>query len=612
MKLNLENYKEDTYYDNTLTKEEEEKILEYINNYKREEYDNILKKDKSVYVNLQLSSIRNNIINWYGIEPESNILEICANFGAITGAFCNKAKKVVSIESVKSHAEAIFKRYENISNLEIICANLKDIKLEEKFDYVTLIGVLEFAEDIVNNSNINKEDAVNIILEFAKNNLKENGKILIATDNKFGIKYFAGAKYSKKYNAFENIMGNISKDSPKTFSKIEIENILKNLNLNDYKFYYPLPDYKLINVIFSDEYIPNEHSSKIKYNVYYNDFEDIIINEHMALKEIIKNNQFSFFANSYFIEIGKNTKQEKFIGFNNMRKDKYRLITKIYDKEVEKVEENPKSKHQIEKITRNIYTLNKLGFNTIDKNENNKISSKFINGQTLDNIINTYMMENKTSIAIEQIKTWYNYISSKLLDDNYKEANNIFDEFNIEIEEKIKGQMNFIEHGFIDLVFENIFYVENNYIVYDQEWYERNVPVEFILYRAINNLYYHNPKIQQKVDINNMYEIMKIEKFVDVFKVLEQKWQEKLTNKNIVNFYSNTYESIKTLEELKYDNKTGKKEIEILKTEIKRLEEINSKKTEENEELNKKINIILNSKSWKYTKIFRNKKNKLI
>ena len=48
--------------------------------------------------------------------------------------------------------------------------------------------------------------------------------------------------------------------------------------------------------------------------------------------------------------------------------------------------------------------------------------------------------------------------------------------------------MQFVKNGYIDLSFENVFYADE-YIFYDQEWYLENLPLEFILYRAINNLY---------------------------------------------------------------------------------------------------------------------------
>ena len=60
-----------------------------------------------------------------------------------------KNEKVISIAFGQEEAETIAKKCENKENLEIIVGKLQDIKLEEKFDYITLIGVLEYAQHIL-------------------------------------------------------------------------------------------------------------------------------------------------------------------------------------------------------------------------------------------------------------------------------------------------------------------------------------------------------------------------------------------------------------------------------------------------------------------------------
>ena len=58
--------------------------------------------------------------------------------------------------------------------------------LDEKYDYVTLIGVFEYAKLYMG-----CEQPYKIFLDKINNHLKENGKILIAIENRLGLKYFA-------------------------------------------------------------------------------------------------------------------------------------------------------------------------------------------------------------------------------------------------------------------------------------------------------------------------------------------------------------------------------------------------------------------------------------
>lgn len=50
------------------------------------------------------------------------------------------------------------------------------------------------------------------------------------------------------------VFSNIENDSSELYARKEIIDLLENYNLSNYKFYYPLANYKNPNVIFSDNY----------------------------------------------------------------------------------------------------------------------------------------------------------------------------------------------------------------------------------------------------------------------------------------------------------------------------------------------------------------------
>ena len=83
------------------------------------------------------------------------------------------------------------------------------------------------------------------------------------------------------------------------------------------------------NSIYSFNNSRNENDS-IK-----NQIENISVDEIKMLRHFTKSGDFTKFTNSYLIEINPKS-TEKAIFYNNIRKDEYRLITKIYDKYVEK------------------------------------------------------------------------------------------------------------------------------------------------------------------------------------------------------------------------------------------------------------------------------------
>ncbi len=126
---------------------------------------------------------------------------------------------------------------------------------------------------------------------------------MIAIENRYGLKYFAGANEDHTCKSFDGITGYIGNNNVRTFGKVEIENLLLNVGLVDLSFYYPHPDYKLPFEIFSDDFLPNEHimlSQTPNFDQNRLDYFD----ESIAYQGIIKNKQYPFFANSFFIECG--------------------------------------------------------------------------------------------------------------------------------------------------------------------------------------------------------------------------------------------------------------------------------------------------------------------
>lgn len=321
MKINYNYYKgTDEYCDG----EVEKKIIEYIENSKDKDYEKVFENDIEWPVFYYLSKVRQNILNWYPFNPESNVLEIGGGMGALTEVLCDKVKRVVSVELSKQRASAIAKRNQDRENLEIIVGNLNDIKFEEKFDYITLIGVFEYAISFTEG-----EEPYLTFLNNIKKLLKPNGKILIAIENKFGLKYFLGAPEDHTNILFDSITGYKNTNNVRTFGKVELTKLLEKADLKNNNFYYPLPDYKLPNVIFSDLELPKVENINT-YLPYYYENTKILFDEIEAYKEIIKEDEskFPFFSNSFFVESSTEEIEQKVktVIFDSYNKNKYRNV----------------------------------------------------------------------------------------------------------------------------------------------------------------------------------------------------------------------------------------------------------------------------------------------
>lgn len=291
-KFNLDYYKgSDLYSDGDV----ENNILNIVKN--NNDFTDILHDTDDWAILYHLTPIRKNLLDWYDFDKSKTLLEIGGGCGAFSGMFAKKLEKVTVIELSKKRAEIIYNRHKNYNNLEIIAGNLNDVKFEEKFDYVTLIGVLEYAGKFTDGNTPFKT-----FLENAKSYLKPNGKLLIAIENKFGLKYWAGAREDHTGRFFDSIENYPNDKGIQTFGKDELDNLIKSVGFNQTRFYYPMPDYKLPKIIYSDDYLPKTDDLFDIFSPNFDQDRIVLFNEREAFKNIIKNNQFPFFANSFLVE----------------------------------------------------------------------------------------------------------------------------------------------------------------------------------------------------------------------------------------------------------------------------------------------------------------------
>ena len=294
MKVNYDFYTgTDEYCDGST----ENDVISYLKEYGEEGFDKIFEKDIRWPVYYHITPIRKNILKWYPFKENAEVLEVGAGMGAITNVLCERAAHVTAVDLSKQRTSAIIERCKDKENLELIVGNFNDIKFNKKFDYITLIGVLEYAPLYTNS-----KDPFRTFLDHVKTLLKDDGKLLIAIENQMGLKYFSGAPEDHTGRIFDGITGYENKNGIRTFGKKELKEILENSGFKYTKFYYPLPDYKLPTKIFSDDYMPNEETIEDYRPYVANDNLGVVFDEKKVYKELIKNDMFQDMANSFFIE----------------------------------------------------------------------------------------------------------------------------------------------------------------------------------------------------------------------------------------------------------------------------------------------------------------------
>ncbi|WP_024867288.1 class I SAM-dependent methyltransferase [Butyrivibrio sp. FCS014] len=319
--LNFKHYSGvDLYSDGAI----ENDLLEIVKKYKKEEYQKVIEERGSWPILYHLSDQRANIVEWIPMDKSAKVLEVGSGCGAITGMLSSKAREVVACDLSRRRSEINATRNSDCDNVTIHVGNFRDIEpdLPSDFDYIFLIGVFEYGQGYIGTDNPYEK-----FLMMLKKHLKKGGRIVIAIENRLGLKYFAGCAEDHLGTYFTGIEGYSADSVAKTFSRNGLINIFKRCGMNDYHFYYPYPDYKLMTMIHSDSYLPKHGELQDNVRNYDRD-RMVLFNEKHAYEELVRDGMYADFANSFEVILGPGF-DTIYSKYSNDRVDEFKIRTDI-------------------------------------------------------------------------------------------------------------------------------------------------------------------------------------------------------------------------------------------------------------------------------------------
>lgn len=247
----------------------------------------------------QLSPSRGNIVAPMGITKAMSVLELGAGMGAITSVVAGRCANVDAVDMSPVRCRANAYRNKRADNVRIYVGDILKYDTEERYDVVLLIGVLEYAAVYgdVSDPHIH-------LLRLCHRFLKPGGKLYIAIENRLGAKYLAGCVEDHLGKPFPGVEGYIAGEKVRTFTRTELLALVHAAGFADPFFYYPLPDYKLPNVIYSDAYLPTSEL-KIPYRSNYDADRLLCFEDVRLLQSVCGTDEFRMLANSFLLEVRK-------------------------------------------------------------------------------------------------------------------------------------------------------------------------------------------------------------------------------------------------------------------------------------------------------------------
>lgn len=509
--LNLSHYGgEDLYSDGRV----EDELLEIAKNYAQAEYQRLIEERASWPVLYHLSPLRENIVDWIPMKADAKVLEIGSGCGAVTGALSRKAGEVVCVDLSKKRSQINAYRHSECENVTIHVGNFRDIEpdLPADFDYIFLIGVFEYGQ-----SYMGKEKPFEEFLSIVLKHLKKGGRAVIAIENKYGLKYFAGCKEDHLGTWFSGIENYVDGGGVRTFSRKGLEKIFAACGVKKYQFYYPYPDYKFMTTLYSDSYLPGR--GELSNNMRYFDRDRMLLfDERAAFDGIVEDELFSVFANSYEVIIGDGF-EVKYTKYSNDRAPEYRIRTEI--------------------------RRDKQGSAEVRKYPLGKAAEEHIREMPVayQNLLNRYkggsLVINKCELCEKDGKLWdsFEFLEGRLLSELLDECleKDDLEGFHALFRQYVErtGYNQEFPVADFDLTFGNIVVREDVWSVIDYEWtFGKAVDVKELAFRAVY-CYLLEDKRRDKLDLSRILEDLGItDAEAEYYREQEKDFQGFVTGKN--------------------------------------------------------------------------------
>lgn len=188
-----------------------------------------------------LTSTRANLLRPFEAQLHgSDVLEIGAGCGAITRYLGEAGARVLALEGTLRRAAIARSRTRGLANVEVLADSFDQFSTAQRFDVVTLVGVLEYANRFVAGAS-----PATTMLERARALLKPHGRLIIAIENQLGLKYFAGAPEDHFGVAMYGLEERYRADEAQTFGRAALQTMLREAGFTKLECMAPFPDYKL-------------------------------------------------------------------------------------------------------------------------------------------------------------------------------------------------------------------------------------------------------------------------------------------------------------------------------------------------------------------------------
>lgn len=240
-----------------------------------------------------------------------DVLELGAGFGGVSRVLAEGSRWLTAVEGSTVRATGLRARLRDLTNCQVRVGRIETITLDRTFDLVCAVGSLEYAEVYCQVPAGYPGDAFDFFLDRAVSFLGQDGVLVLAIENRLGIKYWTGAPDDHSGVLFAGPAGFPASPSARTFSRRELGERLQRCGLVAAHWQFPFPDYKLPRSVLTEALVLEDPRLAVDLAC-ASPFDtppyprSQLLPDYLALDGLARAGLFADFANSFLVLAARN------------------------------------------------------------------------------------------------------------------------------------------------------------------------------------------------------------------------------------------------------------------------------------------------------------------
>ncbi|CQR58609.1 adenylyltransferase/cytidyltransferase family protein [Paenibacillus riograndensis] len=495
------------------------------------DFSNVITRDHRWQVFYHLSDQPAGLLSWYPFRSNSSLLQLGGGFGAHTGMLCDRCSSVTVLEADAYRAKCIRTRWSEKSELQVLCGDNSVLPSDSAFDYIVMIVGPDSREPIFAGQGYIS------LLRQVKSLLAEDGKLLFAVSNRLGVQYLCGTPDLSTGIPFDGLNNYPTGALMPSLSKPELLDVLKQVGLLNIKLYYPFPDHLLPQLVYTDEFPPGEELSE-RLRPYQVKQDSLVIDSRNLYGPLIANGLLQFFANSLLAECSNaDLSSVVYAAVSSERNREECFSTSIHNNgTVEKCPMYKEGMKGLGRLCKNLIDLESHDIPVISfRFEDNRLIMPRILAPTLSVYLRE-LVTYDTDGFIRYLDELYKYILQS--SEHMPADKNVLAELDPNAE---WGPI--LSKAYLEMIPVNCFFDNGQFLFFDQEFVKENYPAKYIMFRAINDIYWFAPHTEHYVPRHEMQERYGLTDLWPVFLQEESRFQDQLRQREM---YKQFYKWVST------------------------------------------------------------------